>query len=109
MRDLAEDVGLFAMNAFIDVATRMDEGATALGAVAGLMQSESAATGPVFQALVGEVESTVDLVAGLFYPIAATKLQAEMLNVFLHELLDEVTAKATMDDLGALAGSYRQR
>jgi hypothetical protein len=82
----------------------VDGGAATLGAVAGLMQAHSAESDPLFRALAGAVDASVDLLGGLFFPVAATKLQAEQVMVFVGELLEaDDGLRATQEDLGALA------
>ena len=101
--DLAADVGLFSMNALI-AATHMQGLGVTLRAVAGLIQSQSATSSPVFQRLTDDVASAVDRLAGMFFPIAATTLQAEMMMDFVRELLDgrhDILPSAS--DFGALA------
>ena len=101
--DLAADVGLFSMNALV-AATHMREVGVTLRAVAGLIQTQSATSRPVFQSLTDDVAAAVEKLAGMFFPIAATSLQADMLTTFVAELLEVPEGlRATAADFGALA------
>jgi hypothetical protein len=101
--DLAADVGLFSMNALI-AATHMQGLGITLRAVAGLIQTQSATSNPVFQGLTDDVAAAVDELAGMFFPIAVTTLLAEMMMSFVRELIDAKQGLLpTSSDLGALA------
>jgi PAS domain S-box-containing protein len=101
--ELAEDVRLFALNALL-AATRVGDGGATLQAVATLMQARCDASGAVAEALNGDVAASVDLLGSMFVPVATTRLQAEILMVFVRELLGSGgDARLSAADLGALA------
>ncbi|MFN8628948.1 MAG: PAS domain-containing protein [Chloroflexota bacterium] len=84
---LADDIRLFSLNARI-VATRGGRADAAIGAVASMMGDRSDASEPVFQALGAEIEQVVQLLESMSFPVAATRIQAEMAIAFVAELLE---------------------
>ena len=108
MHELADSIRLFSLNALIS-ATRLGDRGAALGAVADIMRSRSHTAAPVTQALSGDIGNTVDLLAGMGYRIAQSKLETEMLLVFVHELLDGGACSAeAMHDLGVLVAGLNK-
>jgi PAS domain S-box-containing protein len=101
--DLADDVRLFSLNALI-ASHRVQANGASLGAVASLMQTRSEQSDPIFRALTEDVLASTELLGRLFFPVAATRLQAEMMTQFVRELqAAEDDERPTTDDLGALA------
>ncbi|MCC6174027.1 MAG: PAS domain S-box protein [Chloroflexi bacterium] len=100
--DLAEDVRLFSLNGLL-AATRIGNGAAGLEAVASLMQTRFERSAPIFRALTDDVVASVDLLGSLFFPVAATRLQADALLAFVYELLeDRADERDLVGDLWAL-------
>jgi aerotaxis receptor len=100
--DLADDVQFFSLNAQL-ATPRMGQDGVALGAVAEIMRERSYVSDPVFRALSHDVAGATDLLGELFFPLAAAKLECEMLMVFVRELMEGVVAeRPSSADLGAL-------
>jgi len=68
-----------------------------------MMGDRSNASEPVFQALGGEIETAVERLESMSFPVAATRLQAEMAIAFVAELLQDADdARAAGADLAIL-------
>ena len=99
---LADDIRLFSLNARI-VATRGGQADAAIGAVASMMGTQSDLSEPVFQALGGEIETAVERLESMSFPVAATRIQAEMAIAFAAELMHGAgDARAAGMDLAIL-------
>jgi PAS domain S-box-containing protein len=99
---LADDIRLFSLNARI-VATRGGRADAAIGAVASMMGDRSDASEPVFGALGGEIGTAVERLESISFPVAATRLQAEMAIAFVAELMQDADdARAAGTDLAIL-------
>lgn len=83
---LADDMGLFSMNAILAAARLGDDGAS-LGVVASIMRASSDEAVPVIEQLNEEISFVVTGLGDLSLRVAASKLQAEMVLVFVQELL----------------------
>lgn len=102
VRQLSDDVRLFSLNALLKT-TRLGDRGVALAAVAEIMRARSHTAGPVTDALGDDIAAAVDLLAGMGYRVAVSKLQTEMMMVFLHELLRAAsTSKESQRDLQIL-------
>jgi aerotaxis receptor len=107
---LADDMGLFSLNAMLAAARLGTEGAS-LGVVAEIMRASSHDAAPVIEKLNEEITVAVRGLGDLSLRVAASKLQAEMVLVFVQELLrggedGAATADANVDvnaDLSVLA------
>ncbi len=88
VRQLSSDMRLFSLNALLK-ATRLGDRGIALGAVAEIMRRRSQTTGPVTDALRDDIAGAMDLLGAMGYRVAVSKLQAEMMLVFLHELIGD--------------------
>ena len=99
---LADDIRLFSLNARI-VATRGGAADAAIGAVATMMGDRSNASEPVFGALGGEIETAVERLESMSFPVAATRIQAEMAIAFAAELMEGADdARSAGTDLAIL-------
>ncbi len=85
--DLADDVGLFSLNALL-ASTRMQQAGQSLGAVAAIMRSRSDADREVFGGLTEAMTAVMELLGNMVFPTATTKLQTEVALVFVRELLE---------------------
>lgn len=83
---LADDIRLFSLNAMLAAARLGSDGAS-LGAVAEIMRSCSDEAGPVISDLNDEISFAVSGLGDLALRVAASKLQAEMVMVFVGELM----------------------
>jgi aerotaxis receptor len=83
---LADDIRLFSLNAMLAAARLGSDGAS-LGAVAEIMRACSDEAGPVIADLNDEISFTVGGLGDLSLRVAASKLQAEMVMVFVSELM----------------------
>jgi PAS domain S-box-containing protein len=99
---LADDIRLFSLNARI-VATRGGRADAAIGAVASMMGDRSDASEPVFKALGAEISLVVQLLESMSFPVAATRIQAEMAIAFVGEVLEgSEDATSASQDLAIL-------
>lgn len=87
VKELAESIRLFSLNALL-AATRLGEQGAALGAVADIMRSGSGGADTVIGELLAEIGAAVDLLDDMGFRIAMSKLETEMMMVFLRELLE---------------------
>lgn len=102
VRELAEDVRLFSLNALL-ASTRVTGGAATLGAVADIMRGRSDRATTQIVTLSEHVAETSRVLESMFFPIAACKLQAEMTVTFVRELVTGgAHAHEAADDLGSL-------
>lgn len=105
---LADDIRLFSLNAML-AAARLGADGASLGAVAEIMRSCSDDAGPVIADLNDEISYAVGGLGDLSLRVAASKLQAEMVMVFVQELLagDGGTGDVNAD-LDLLSRAMRQ-
>jgi hypothetical protein len=79
-------------------------GGETLGAVAAIMRARSDEAGPLIRELADDISVALDLLGDIGFRIATSKLQTEMMSVFVHELLEEVDDPAARGaNLAALA------
>lgn len=105
---LADDMGLFSLNAMLAAARLGSEGAS-LGAVASIMRASSDEAAPVIGQLNEEISFVVAGLGDLSLRVAASKLQAEMVLVFVQELLGgEGTGGDVNADLELLSTALMQ-
>lgn len=83
---LADDMGLFSLNAIL-AASRLGSDGASLGAVAEILRSNSDEAVPIIENLHAEITHAVEGLGDLSLRVAASKLQAEMVMVFVQELL----------------------
>lgn len=105
VRDLADDVRLFALNAIIS-SSHVSRGDSAVSAVAELLSSRSEVTGPLFVNLADAVGEASTLLSEMLFPVAAASLQAETLEVFLREIAAREAAANDHRDLQVVHGSF---
>lgn len=105
VRDLADDVRLFALNAIIS-SSHVSRGDSAVSAVAELLSSRSEVTGPLFVNLADAVGEASTLLSEMLFPVAAASLQAETLEVFLREIAAREAAANDQRDLQVVHGSF---
>ena len=87
VKELAESIRLFSLNALL-AATRLGDEGAALGAVADIMRSGSSGAEDAIGELLTEIGAAVELLGDMGFRIAMSKLETEMMMVFLRELLD---------------------
>lgn len=107
MATMAEDIGMFAMNAMLS-ADRNEQSAAVLRSVADLMSGGATGVGTVIGGLTEALDRSTGLLRSVAFAAAAADLEVEMLTRFLaeHELLgDEDRAGDEMRnvDVSALA------
>ncbi|MCC7365796.1 MAG: PAS domain-containing protein [Dehalococcoidia bacterium] len=105
VRDLADEVRLFALNAIV-ASSKARGGNAAVGAVAELLSARSDVSGPMFNSLADSVSDASALLSELLFPVAATSLQGETLETFMHELAIECDGCARRGDLDALHACF---
>ncbi len=86
VNELADNIRLFSLNALLG-ATRLGSRGAALGAVAEIMRARSHTAGPVTDALGADIASAVNVLEALDYRVALSRLQSEMMMVFVRELI----------------------
>jgi aerotaxis receptor len=105
---LADDIRLFSLNAML-AASRLGRDGASLGAVAEIMRACSDQAGPVIADLNGEIQYAVRALGDVSLLVAASKLQAEMVMVFVHEQLRGDGADGDVDrDLDVLSRALRE-
>jgi len=105
---LADDMGLFSLNAILAAARLGNDGAS-LGVVASIMRASSDEAAPVIGQLNEEISLVVTGLGDLSLRVAASKLQAEMVLVFVQELLGgEGTGGDVNADLGVLSQALNE-
>lgn len=105
---LADDMGLFSLNAVL-AASRLGNDGASLGAVASIMRASSDEATPVIAMLNEEIEFAVGGLGDLSLRVAAGKLQAEMVLVFVQELLSgDGVGGDVAADLGVLSGTLHE-
>lgn len=106
---LADDMGLFSLNAMLAAARLGSDGAS-LGAVAEIMRASSDEAVPVIEQLNEEISFAVTGLGDLGLRVAASKLQAEMVLVFVQELLhgDGDVPGDVNADLGVLSRALEE-
>lgn len=105
VRNLADDVRLFALNAIIS-ASRAGRGNAAVGAVAELLSARSEVTGPMFGALADAVADASATLGKLLFPVAVASLQAETLETFLREATTRDACSSDRQDLEAVHACF---
>lgn len=86
LKDMGDDVRLFALNAQIG-ASRLGEQGAALDAVARLLTAQSQATSPLVAKVAGRAAQAVREIEDMTLELSISTLQAEMISVFAHEML----------------------
>jgi aerotaxis receptor len=84
--ELAEEIKLFALNAVLS-SSRLGTDGAALGAVAEIMGRCSTQAGPAIARLEERLVASTELLGAMTFRIAASKLQADMVTVYIRELL----------------------
>lgn len=102
VRGLADEVQLFALNAIIAASKAEGHDGAAIGAVAGLLRSQSDACNIVFAALGESIAEAAATLGQMLFPVAAARLQGEMLQSFMAETLARGECEAGCEDLVAL-------
>ena len=87
LRDMGNEVRLFALNAQIGASRLGDQGA-ALDAVARLLTEQSQATSPLVAAVAEHAAAAVEEIEEMTFQVALSTVQAEMIAVFAHELAE---------------------
>lgn len=105
VRELADDVRLFALNAIIS-SSRTSGANAAVGAVAELLSSRSDVSGPLFGGLADAVGEASSLLGDMLFPVAAVSLQAETLDTFLRELATREMSAGDQRDLEAVHACF---
>ena len=85
--DLSTDIELFSMNARI-AAVRLGNSAT-LGAVADILRGQSNAVGPLLSGLGSSMTGAVGMLEQMGFELSATKLQTEMMEIYVRELIED--------------------
>ena len=87
LRAMGNDVRLFALNAQIG-ASRLGKQGAALDAVARLLTEQSQATSPLVALVAERAASAVREIEDMTFQLSLSTIQAEMVAVFAHELVD---------------------
>lgn len=85
VRELADEVRLFALNAIISASKAGGTDGAAIGAVAGLLRTHSESSSALFRALGDSVVAASETLGRMLFPVAAARLEGEMLQMFLAE------------------------
>ena len=87
LKAMGDDVRLFALNAQIG-ASRLGEQGAALDAVARLLTAQSQATSPLVATVAQRAGAAVREIEDMTYELSLSTLQAEMIALFAHEIVD---------------------
>lgn len=85
IRGLADEVLLFALNAIVAASKADGSDGAAIGAVAGLLRMRSESSSTLFRALSDSVVRASETLDRLLFPVVATCLASQMLEVFMAE------------------------
>ncbi len=102
VRGLAGEVQLFALNATVAASKAEGHDGAAIGAVAGLLRSQSDGCNAMFEALGEAIASAAETLGHMLFPVAAARLQGEMLHSYMAETLDQGGCASGCGDLMAL-------
>ena len=106
VRELADQVRLFTLNALLPSA-RLADGA-ALGTVAVLVSGRAEQATPLIRGLGGDIDAASALLRDTGFRMAAAKLLTEMMMVFGHELADAEDQRDVERQLALLAHSVEE-
>jgi PAS domain S-box-containing protein len=87
LRNMGENVRLFALNAQIG-ASRLGQHGAALDAVARLLTEQSHANSPVVAAVAHHASVAMNEIEEMAFQLALSTVQAEMIAIFAHELAE---------------------
>lgn len=108
LRDMGENVRLFALNAQIG-ASRLGQHGAALDAVARLLTEQSHATSPLVAAVAHHASVAMGEIEEMGFQLALSTVQAEMIAVFAHELAeDRDVSHGAASNMVALADSLQR-
>ncbi len=105
VRGLADDVRLFALNAIVIASKAGGRDGAAIGAVAAVLQKNADSGSVLFGELGDSIGRATDTLNRLLFPVAASRLQCEMLTHFVLELDLATRLIFRRDDLRLLHGS----
>lgn len=101
VRTLADEVRLFALNAILSASKVDGRDGAAIGTVAGLLSTHSESLGRLFNDLGDSINSASSSLAGMLFPVASARIQAEMLQLFWEEIRSH-GGRTNHDDLLAI-------
>ena len=104
IRDLTDEIRLFALNAIVAASKAGGADGAAIGAVAGLLRSNSESSAAMFRALGDSVVAASETIGEMLFPVAAARLQGEMLEKFMAERGSEAAGDRDASDVQALHG-----
>jgi len=96
VRQLADEVRLFALNAILSASKVSGSDGAAIGAVAGLLSTHSESLGHLFNDLGDSITAASSSLESMLFPVASARIEAEMLQRFWSELRladDRATAR----------------
>ena len=105
VRGLADDVRLFALNAIVIASKAGGRDGAAIGAVAAVLQKNADSGSVLFGDLGNAIGEATGTLADLLFPVAASRLQSEMLSHFVVELDLAPRLAFRRGDLSLLHGS----